>query len=250
MYKIFYIICFVTFLSACDSNGFKPKTADSFNNVENPVAALKEAYKDFAVLKINQPTLTTIYYDSCLAEGLTKKIEAGTKPVEFNIINLNYLNQFIEGAKFDSRELKWDFLNSGNFNQLIPLKELKDSTKAAVALNHWQQIKSNRYTFVLQEQTKILPRTGYENYVLGGAFHGYAILYDIVAHKVICYFNYRINNSSNSIEDYSDKGPDLYENMMAELRQEMHKRMTGLISEKTGIDSSRVKLGLGYELHN
>jgi len=220
---------------------------DKANNQKNAVNTLKKVYKELSILKLVKPTLSTIHYDTCLTADLTNRLEHfenAAFPV--NVLNLKYLDNFMEGEKAVAEEANWSFLHSKDFDYFIPINELKqtENKKAAEALAHWYKIKDTRYTIILTEQNKILPRTKFENYVLGGYFQGYGILYDLAEHKVLCYFNVRINNLSNKIEDYTKEGIGVYEAMINELKSETKNKLKLELSRKLNIKESQIELGL------
>jgi len=211
----------------------------------DPVKALKNVYKELSILKLNQPTLSAIHYDTCLTVDLIEHLE-DLETFSINVIDLKFLNNFIEGGKENEEEKDWSFLHSRSFDYFIPLNKLKENNKenAVKALANWYKIRDIRYTVVLTEQNKILPRANFDNYVLGGYFQGNGILYDLKEHKVLCYFNFRINNKSNKIEDYTKEGQSTYEIMLEELKAEMNNNIRFEVSRKLNIEKDRIDPGL------
>jgi len=92
-------------------------------------------------------------------------------------------------------------------------------------------------------EAKILPRTNNPNYVLGGFYEGYALLYDLKNQQVLCYFNYRINNTSNYREHYVNEKHFAFEGMMMELKTIHHSKLKALVAEKLGLEPFQVNLG-------
>jgi len=213
-------------------------------SIVDPQKALKSAYEELAVLKLNQPSVTAIHYDTCLTDDLQKHLTKN-QTFKVNVLDLKYIDQFIEGTTIDDEESNWRFLHSNNFNFLVPLTELPKTTneKTAKALAHWLNIKDIRYTVILYEQNKILPRVNFENYVLGGYFQGHGILYDLKEYKAICYFPFRVNNLSNTIEDYTKEGMDIYDAMMNELKNEMKLKIQFELARKLNIEEALIEPG-------
>ncbi len=254
--KVIFFVFMMAIIASCNTkntNSSSPviQSIDAYlakaRSNTNPKKALKNAYKELSILSLNNPSLSAIHYDSCLTIDLANRVENIDKNnLQVNILNLNLLNNFMEGKQVDDAETNWDFLHSRDFDYLISLDKLNEASnnEAMEALARWYKIKDIRYTVVLKEQNKILPRTQYDNYVLGGYFQGYGIFYDLVEHKVLCYFNLRINNLSNKIEDYTKDDMNVYEAMMAELRTETKRKIQVELSRKLTIVETQVDPGL------
>jgi len=247
---VFLVLC----ISACtvnDKNTSKQgeRSLDWYtqkaSEKADPVKALKNVYKELSILKLNQPTLSAIHYDTCLTVDLIERLDE-LETFSINVLDLKFLNNFIAGEKSNEEEKDWSFLHSRSFDNFVPRAELKenDQEKAVKALAHWYKVQDIRYTVVLTEQNKILPRTNYDNYVLGGYFQGNGILYDLKEHKVLCYFNFRINNASNKIEDYTKEGLGTYDVMLEELKDEMKNKIRFELSRKLNIEEARIEPGL------
>lgn len=247
---VFFVLC----ISACTVNDKNTSTysersmdwyLEKAAEKADPIKALKNVYKELSILKLNQPNLSAIHYDTCLTADLIDHIDQ-QETLKVNVLNLKYLNNFMTGDTENEEAEDWSFLHSRSFDYLVPLAELKenDQKKAVTALAHWYNIQDIRYTVVLYEQNKILPRTKFDNYVLGGYFQGNGILYDLKEHKVLCYFNFRINNLSNKIEDYTKEGQSTYEVMLEELTAEMKNKIQFEVSRKLNIEEDRIEPGL------
>jgi len=211
------------------------------------IVALRDVYKELSILKLNQPTFSAILYDTCLTADLMHRIDAvGNTPLKINVLDLKYLDNFIGEQIVNDTVTDWGFLHSRDFDYFLPIDQFTEETneKAIEALAHWYKIKDIRYTVVLAEQNKILPRTKYDNYVLGGYFQGYGILYDIVEHKVLCFFNFRVNNLSNKIEDYTKENREVYDAMIDELKSETKRKIQFELSKKLNIEETSIDPGL------
>lgn len=253
IYKTIFFIFGVVFLTSCNttSSNYTVQDIDFYlkkaQEKTEAVKSLKSVYKELSIIKLNKPVFTAIYYDSCLTVDLINRIDAlENNSLKISVLDLKYLNNFIEGEKVDAEEAEWTFLHSRDFDYFVALDKISeiDNEKAVEAIAHWYRLKDIRYTVVLYEQTKALPRTKYENYVLGGFFQGYGILYDLVEHKILCYFNVRINNLTNRIEDYTKEGVSVYEAMMEELKRETKSSIQFELSRKLNVHESMIDTGL------
>jgi len=252
MYKTIIFIFSVVLLTSCSTNN-TTSTSHVIHDMDvylkkarsktEPIKSLRNVYKELSIIKLNRPSLTAIHYDSCLTVDLINRIDAyENNKLKINVLDLRYLNNFIEGEKVEDEQADWPFLHSRDFDHFVPLDEISeiDDEKAVEALAHWYKLKDIRFTVVLYEQSKILPRTKYDNYVLGGYFQGYGILYDLVEHKILCYFNVRINNLSNEIEDYTKDGIEIYDVMIDELKRETKSKIQFELSRKLNIDEALI----------
>lgn len=237
----------ILIISSCKT-GSSTKDFDYFYNLakqeENPVKALKQAYKEAKIIQINQPDEKTIYYDSCNVDILNEKIRVSDGNLNINVVDLGFLNRFVEKseAKLINTDYKiWHFLRSSYFNEMQALYAVKDEEKAIVSLANWMKIKDDRFLIVVKEQQKLLPRPK-DKYVLGGIYQGSAVLFDIVDHKVICYFPFRANNVSNRFEDYDTLNIGIYNAMVRELENQIELKMKTALSEKLGLPAEQINL--------
>ena len=244
--RIIIFLLSLLILSSCNTSN-STKDYDYFYKIaqqeEDPVEALKQAYKEAGIIQINQPSEGTIYYDSCNVEVLNQTIANSGGALTINVVDLPYLDRFVKKAEGNQSETlrTWHFLRSGFFNEMQPLYKLGDEEKARVSLANWMKIKEDRFLIVVKEQQKLLPRPR-ENHVLGGIYQGSAVLFDIVDHKVICYFPFRANNTSNRISDYDTLNIGIYNAMLNQLENEIHRKMTFALSERLGLPENHINL--------
>lgn len=253
IYKTIIFIFGVVLLTSCDttSSNYVVHNMDVYlkkaQTKTDPVKSLKSIYEELSIIKLSKPSVTAIHYDTCLTVDLMNRIDAlENSSLKISVLDLKYVNNFIKGEKVEDKEADWTFLHSRDFDYFVPLDKISeiDNEKAVEAIAHWYRLKDIRYTVVLYEQSKALPRTKYEHYVLGGFFQGHGILYDLVEHKVLCYFNVRINNLSNVIENYAKEGIGVYEAMVEELKRETKSSIQFELSRKLNIDEDLIDTGL------
>jgi len=257
IYKCLWIATLILSLTACynsgnnndDLNYSDAKDIAEYHKIakaeENPAEAYKNAFAELRILHQNKTDIKTIGYDSCINKALADKINYLKNSMELNVIDSDYLNYLvIDSIKSLEEEAQWRFMHSNNFNLLSKPKDVgDDKAKASLSLAYMRKIIDNRFTLIIHKEAKLLPRTNKPNYVLGGFYEGYALLYDLKSHQVICYFNYRINNSSNYRKDYSANGKPVFENMMVELKNIHQKKLKNLVAEKLNLAPFQINLG-------
>jgi len=245
--RLTLLLLTIVIITGCQTST-ATKDFDYFYNIakqeDDPVKALKQAYKEAKIIQINQPDASTIYYDSCNVEILNTQIKNSAGQLNINVVDLDYLNRFVikSEAKLGSANHKmWHFLRSSYFNEMQALYALGDKEKAIVSLANWMKVKEDRFLIVIKEQQKLMPRPK-EDYVLGGIFQGSAVLFDIVDHKVICYFPFRANNTSNRFEDYDTTNIGIYNAMVRQLESQIEIKMKENLSEKLGLPIEHINL--------
>lgn len=253
-FKSFWIATVLIYLSACynsneNLNFSDAKDIDAYYKIANSSPDVAKAYEDafmqLKILHLNKTDIRTVSQDTCINKPLADKINQIKKTIELNIIDHNYLSYLvIDSLKLEEKDDSWNFMHSKNFNSLTKLSNIENNDSlSTLSLAHLLKILDNRFTVIIHQEAKLLPRTNKPNYVLGGFFEGYGLLYDLKNQQVMCYFNYRINNSSNYREDYMKDERTIYENMMLELISIHKDKMKNLIAEKLNLDPLQVELG-------
>jgi len=252
-YRCFWMATVLFYLSACYNGGGDELNYSDSKNIKEyykiaktevaPVEAYKDAFTQLKIMHQNKTDIQTIGYDTCINKALSDKINYIKKTIELNVIDYGYLNYLVtDSVKSIDEVASWNFMHSKNFNSLRKLDDI-DGDESFSSLAHLRKILDNRFTIIIHEEAKILPRTNKPNYVLGGFYEGYGLLYDLKNHQVLCYFNYRINNSSNYREDYTKDGKPIFENMMLELKSIHEAKLKEIVAEKLNLEPFQVNLG-------
>lgn len=228
------------FINSCAEN--KAKTVPNNRLVKDTTEK-----KSFEEVKIDSEIILSslidskhYYYDTCVNDIISNIFESNNS-LNLNFVDLKLLKYY---AKIDTSIKndvlnQWPFLRTSSFNLI--LNDMLKNKKASVA-NNWQNIFKDRYILILKERKKILPRTNFEHYVLGGMFDGGIFLYDLHDYKTICYFNFRVNNTSNKIDFYSKyKADSVYDAMVLELTEKIKVNLGERITEKFG-ENAKVKI--------
>lgn len=252
-----YFYCVILFFSlfACYNSGNDSLTYSDSKDIKkyykeakeetDPIKAYKDALAELKIMHQNKTDVKTISYDSCITDALSKKIDYLKNAIEFNVIDYRYLDYLVADSVSSVDDFVfWNFMHSQNFNMLFRQEDIGDHNGlASLSLAHLNKIIDNRFTIVLHKQAQLLPRTNKPNYVLGGFFEGYGLLYDLKTQQVLCYFSYRINNTSNYREDYSKDEKPVFDNMMLELEKTHHSKLRDIVAEKLNLESFQVYLG-------
>jgi len=255
MFRSLCMVSLLLYLTACYNGNDNTlnysdskKIADYYKEAKNealPLEAYKDAFTQLEIMHNNKTDVKTIVSDSCINNALAEKINFLKNSIELNVIDYDYLNYLItDSVKLVKEALSWNFMHSENFSALKKLNDIGDDDElAAKALAHLRKILDNRYTILLHKQGKLLPRTNKPNYVLGGFYNGYGLLYDLKTHQVMCYFSYRINNTSNYREDYAAEGRSVFDNMILEMESTHHTKLKKIIAERLNLESFQIDLG-------
>lgn len=254
-YHFFFIAIILQNLIACyNSSNDELNFSDSKDISEyyeivkteaDPVEAYKEAIMQLKIMHQNKTDIATVSYDSCINRALSNKINYLKNRMELNVIDHEFLNYLlIDSVNAVNNDSLWNFMRSENFNNLSKLVTIEDNKALAnTSLAHLLKILDNRFTVLIHKQAKLLPRTNKPNYVLGGFFEGYALLYDLKNQQVICYFNYRINNTSNYKEFYMKNDKSIFDNMVLELDSVHRAKLVNLVAEQLNLQPFQVDLG-------
>jgi len=255
IFRYFLIVAFLIHLSACytssndslnysDSKDIK-KYYEVAKTESDPVKAYKDAFTQLRILHQKKTDIKTVVYDSCVNAALKEKINYIKNDIKLNVIDYGYLDYLINSTKENIEyAVMWNFMHSNNFNALFKPEDISDNNALTTfCLAHINKILDNRFTVIIYEEAKILPRTNKPNYVLGGFYEGYALLYDLKTHEVLCYFNYRVNNTSNLREDYTTEEHFAFEGMMLQLKKRHYYNLKQIVAEKLRLEPSQVNLG-------
>jgi len=237
---IFAAILLLFFINSCTDN--KAKTVPKFDKDKHVLEkkSITDIKIDAEIILNSLISSKHLYYDTCLTEAMAQLFERD-KTLTLNFVDESLLKYFSKNDTSQKVEdiNQWNFLRNSTFNSLTKAFDKKNKSSAG---EFWQEITNERYILILQERKKILPRTNFEHYVLGGMFDGGIFLYDVLDYKNICYFNFRVNNTSNKIEFYEKyKNSSTYDAMLIELKEQLKLNLDEKIKLKFG-ESAQVKI--------
>jgi len=118
--------------------------------------------------------------------------------VSFESINLD--SKIVLNSLIDSKHYYYDTCLNNNIAQILESDKILGLNFVDLPLlKFYAQTDTSikkEDLIIFKERKKILPRTNFEHYVLGGMFDGGIYLYDLYDYKAICFFSFRINNSN------------------------------------------------------